>query len=134
MSKNNIKHSRSLHCHACGLHLTAKNKAKGNHTNECKGCNNLRKQGERKKRQLLYKWEAVVSLGGHCDSCNKKATKTTMVCFDFHHINEYKRKGSDTVSDLIANARPLKVVLKEAEKCILFCACCHRLHHQKYGY
>ena len=119
-----------LHCH-CGVSLTEENKVKGKGA-ECKNCSNLRKQTERKKRQIKYQWAAVEMLGGKCENCEKEATKETMVCFDFHHV--IKEDKVDTIGNMVGNSRPLKVILEEAEKCVLLCACCHRLHHQKYGY
>lgn len=128
--RNNVKDSRSLYCN-CGVMLTIDNVTKGDNS-ECKPCQNLRKSRERKERQTRYQWNAVQRLGGKCEGCGKEATIETMVCFDFHHIN--KEDKNDSVANMLASARPLSILLEEVDKCILFCACCHRLHHQKYGY
>ncbi len=103
-----------------------------NYYNETQEEHNRRKARERKERQTRYQWAAVEMLGGKCEGCDKEATLENMVCFDFHHIN--KEDKVDSLGNLLAASRPLKVILEEADKCVLLCACCHRLHHQKYGY
>ena len=74
----------------------------------------------------------IKRLGGQCNHCKKEATENNMVCFDFHHVDKETKESS--ISDLLANSRPYKVIEEEADKCILLCACCHRLHHHKHGY
>ena len=86
-----------------------------------------RTEDGRKKKLLV-----IESLGGGCLNCGKEATRENMVCFDFHHI--IKEDKVDSLGNMLAAARPLEVILEEASKCVLYCACCHRLHHQKYGY
>jgi len=129
-------------CRVCGLEvytneeleLFYKDKTcKYDRDNICKKCSNIQRYKSKAKRQKRYQWEAIQLLGGKCEACGKEATDDTMVCFDFHHKDDNKREGDITMSHIIQQ-KTLKVVLEEAEKCILFCACCHRLHHQKYGY
>jgi len=98
----------------------------------CRSCENKRKRAERKRRSTKRQLELIEMLGGECRDCKKEANINTMVCFDFHHINKEEKVAA--VSELLAASRPLRVILEEAEKCVLLCACCHRLHHQKYGY
>jgi len=101
--------------------------------NICKPCANIQRAKANILRQERYQWEAIQSLGGSCEGCGKVVTKDTMVCFDFHHTQDNKREGELTMSHIIQR-NSLSIILKEATKCILFCACCHRLHHKKYGY
>jgi hypothetical protein len=127
-------------CRTCGvraytedqLNLFRKNKKlRFGRDNECKECFNKRSYKAKTLKQERYQWEAVQMLGGKCEGCDKEATRDTMVCFDFHHTDKTTKVAN--VSNII-KTKTLAKVLEEAEKCILFCACCHRLHHQKYGY
>ena len=129
-------------CRVCGLEITDKKDlelfykdktCKYNRDTICKKCANKQRYKSKAKRQKRYQWEAIQLLGGKCEACGKEATLDTMVCFDFHHREDSKRNGDATMSYTI-QSKPLEVILEEAQKCILFCACCHRLHHQKYGY
>jgi len=112
-------------CSKCDVKLD-----NGNCFNEaekiCKDCKNARKSKLRRSKQQLLIEEA----GGECISCGKEATYDTMVCFDFHHQGGKEER----IAKMLADGRPLEVIRKEASKCVLFCACCHRLHHQKHGY
>jgi len=121
----------NLFCTGCGVILTSASKCTGRGA-KCRQCDNKRKREERKRRQVKMQLELIEMLGGECRDCKKEANVDTMVCFDFHHINKEEKVAA--VSDLLANSRPFKVIKEEAMKCVLLCACCHRLHHHKYGY
>lgn len=48
---------------------------------------------------------------------------------DFHHVDPASKKGK--IGDL-AKSYSLDTLVKEIEKCIVVCACCHRIvHHGK---
>jgi len=130
---NNTNHGSksNLFCTGCGVYMTSATKSVGRGAT-CKPCENKRKRQERKRRQVRMQLELIEMLGNKCKGCAKEATVDNMVCFDFHHINPEEKVAG--VSELLAMSRPFKVIKEEAEKCILYCACCHRLHHQKYGY
>ena len=121
----------SLYCTGCGVLRTSATLAVGRGAT-CKKCHNKRKREERKRRQVKMQLELIEVLGGECQDCKKKATIDNMVCFDFHHVNKEEKEAK--VSDLLAQSRPFEIIKEEASKCVLLCACCHRLHHQKYGY
>jgi hypothetical protein len=80
------------------------------------------------KKQML----AVEMLGGRCDTCDKEVTEDTLVCFDFHHLDNTDKDA--TIGALLTGGYSLKKVLEEAQKCVIMCACCHRLHHKEYGF
>ena len=121
----------NLLCTKCGVFLTSAIKCAGRGAT-CKSCENKRKQKERKRRQISRQLSLIKRLGGKCTHCDKEATEDNMVCFDFHHTD--KETKIERISELIAQSRPYKVIEEEADKCILLCACCHRLHHQEHGY
>ena len=121
----------SLFCTGCGVILTSASKCTGGGA-KCKPCENRRKREERKRRQVKLQLQLIEMLGGKCRDCSREASIDNMICFDFHHIN--KEDKTAAVSDLLGNSRPFKTIEEEAKKCVLLCACCHRLHHQKYGY
>ena len=65
----------------------------------------------------------VQKLGGKCKMCNGIFPN---VAFDFHHLGN---KEAD-ISSMIDKYSESEIE-KEADKCILLCANCHRIHHAK---
>lgn len=86
---------------------------------------NKKKIYRRKRdRVMKYKREFVRLLGGKCENCDYNKC---VAALDFHHINGKKER---LVSVMFNNSSKEKI-LKEANKCILLCANCHReLHHK----
>lgn len=132
-------------CGGCGLEATSEEEldlfkvnygCKHNRENWCKDCRRKKDNPiavKRHKENRIYKQlQAIERLGGCCSNCGLEATKDNYPVFDFHHTN--KDEKDDTVSSLINRGRPLNIVLKEVDKCILLCANCHRLHHHINGY
>ena len=74
-------------------------------------------------RQKTIKQAVVDAMGGICSACGNKYPLSV---YDFHHIDT----KIENPSHLIANAS-LEVIAKELEKCILLCANCHRIEHDK---
>ena len=120
-----------LFCTGCGVILTSASKCTGRGA-KCRQCDNKRKREERKYRQVNLQLKLIERLGGKCTNCNKIVTKDNMVCFDFHHVNKEDKESA--ISNMLAESKPYKIIEKEADKCILLCACCHRLHHHINGY
>jgi len=121
----------NLYCSGCGEFLSSSSKAAGRGA-RCRKCDNKRKREERKRLQVRKQLVLIDRLGGICVHCNKEAIEDNMVCFDFHHID--KELKEDGIANMLAANRPIEIIEKEVDKCVLLCACCHRLHHHKYGY
>jgi predicted HNH restriction endonuclease len=78
------------------------------------------KLGRRRKLKL----ELIQLLGGKCNICGYSKSPAA---FDFHHA---KGDKENLISIMIKDSSKEKL-LKEANKCILLCANCHReLHHK----
>lgn len=80
------------------------------------------KTQERRKRQKKL---AVEYLGAECRHCKLKTTRYCV--YDFHHVTP-ENKEADPGSLLHYSWARLK---KELDKCILLCANCHRIEHDK---
>ena len=75
-------------------------------------------------RRKRLKEEAIEIAGGKCKICGYNKCVSAL---EFHHNQENKE---DNVSTLLKNESRQKL-LKEAGKCILLCANCHRELHYK---
>lgn len=73
-------------------------------------------------RRKRLKEEAVNIAGGKCKNCGYNKCITAL---EFHHLQKNKEGN---ISTLLKNESRQKL-LKEAEKCILLCANCHRELH-----
>ena len=120
----------NLYCSKCGVFLTSASKVASRGA-QCKSCENKRKRKERKFRQIKWQLSLIDMLGGACAHCGKQANEENMVCFDFHHIDPQQKVQA--ISTMLADSRPYKVIEEEAKKCLLLCACCHRLYHKEHG-
>jgi protein-arginine kinase activator protein McsA len=72
----------------------------------------------KKKRTEFKNWKATLS----CSQCGF----SHVAALDFHHIDAKSKDG--IVSELVRMGR-FKKAKAEAEKCIVLCANCHRVHH-----
>jgi len=72
-----------------------------------------------KRKELKAK--LIKKLGGKCAMCQGIFPPAV---FDFHHT---ENKIED-ISFMFLN-RSESAIFKELEKCVLFCANCHRIHH-----
>ena len=68
------------------------------------------------------KSKLVEYFGGKCHCCGVKYHQSVM---DFHHLDPNEKEAQ------VAKMGSYEKCLKEAEKCILVCANCHRLIHAK---
>lgn len=80
---------------------------------------------KQQKTRALNKAKAVEYLGGKCVHCGLVSDK--LCVYDFHHINP-KEKEADPGSLLHYS---WKRIQEELDKCILLCANCHRIEHEK---
>jgi hypothetical protein len=83
----------------------------------------VRKERVKRNREALKQY-----LGGSykCEHCGFE--HSTSAPFDFHHKDPNDKEGS--VSALVQNAA-LDRLFKEVDKCILLCANCHRIEHER---
>lgn len=72
----------------------------------------------RKKRKAFQEWKATLKCS-HCGFSHVAA-------LDFHHTDASTKEG--IISELVRGGR-FKKAIEEAEKCIVLCANCHRVHH-----
>lgn len=82
-------------------------------------------QRQRAKNRNIARraWISDVKSNYSCLVCNESAVE----CLDLHHINPETK--TDTVSNLLSDNRPMRLVIEEVEKCVTLCANCHRKHH-----
>jgi len=74
----------------------------------------------RELRALWQAWKATLS----CSNCGFNHP----AALDFHHTDAKNKEG--LVSKLLGNGC-FKRAKEEAEKCIILCANCHRIHHHE---
>lgn len=79
-------------------------------------------------RRRTNKAKAVEYLGGCCKHCG--LTTHHLGVYDFHHV-DMKEKEADPGSLLHYSWTKIQ---KELDKCILLCANCHRIEHEKDKY
>lgn len=92
---------------------------------------NIRKRKERWVRQDNKQWAVISMLGCKCEKCGIEATRDNMCIFDFHHVDPSTKE--ENIAELLANGRPLDILMEEATKCILLCSNCHRqLHYDEH--
>ena len=60
-----------------------------------------------------------------CERCREKFP---VVAMDFHHIDGDKKYN---VSSMIRTGHSVEALKIEIAKCMLLCACCHRITHQE---
>ena len=77
-------------------------------------------KGHRQKRK---KW-IIMLMGNKCALCGKSYDE---ICYDFHHTDKTKREFP--IGRLLGYSKIR--LLKEARKCIMVCANCHRIIHKK---
>jgi predicted HNH restriction endonuclease len=93
------------------------------HSPYCRKCRSSSQKTKRKENTH----NAILHLGGKCNHCGLQYDGTNSVVFDFHHINpQLKSFGLSKNSN-----RSPHIFMQEVEKCMLLCANCHRLLHNK---
>lgn len=111
-----------------------KNKnTKDGYQSACKMCMNIAYNISRKKKQGHY--QEVAAARGHAMTARMRAWKSEMgclvcrekypQCLELHHLDP-STKEADPASLRLAS---WDTFLKEAEKCVVLCANCHRKVH-----
>lgn len=80
---------------------------------------------KQRKTRATNKAKAVEYLGGKCTHCD--LVSTHLCVYDFHHV-DMNEKEADPGSLLHYSWTRIQ---KELDKCILLCANCHRIEHEK---
>ena len=79
---------------------------------------------KKKKRGYSRKLKLIEMRGGGCVKCGYNKNISAL---EFHHIDETLKEF--TIDRRTLSNSSMETILKEAEKCILLCANCHREHH-----
>ena len=74
---------------------------------------------QRKKRDWFRAWKR----GNGCTRCEE----TDPVCLDMHHLDPTKKESK--ISNIVTKGGAWDRIMKEAAKCIIVCANCHRKLH-----
>jgi methylaspartate ammonia-lyase len=80
---------------------------------------------KQRKTRATNKAKAVAYLGGKCTHCD--LVSTHLCVYDFHHV-DMNKKEADPGSLLHHSWTRIQ---NELDKCILLCANCHRIEHEK---
>ncbi len=83
---------------------------------------NLKTESNHKKKSDL-----VIFKGGACENCGYKYDGKNSAAFDLHHKNPKTKLFNVGINSF--NSYSKERNYKEAKKCILLCAICHRLFH-----
>ena len=88
----------------------------------CKKCSS--ESGNKRRKKL--KASAVEYKGSVCFDCGLVSEYLSL--FDFHHIDPTKKDFSLSVE---GRSKSWDTVRKELDKCVMLCANCHRIRHEK---
>ena len=89
--------------------------------------NRSKRQAYKMQRLHAFKVELIINAGGKCVLCGLEFDGDCTAIFDFHHKNPKDKVFNINVGSLNKHNKP--AVKKEAKKCELVCANCHRLIH-----
>jgi hypothetical protein len=106
-------------CSDCGIRPIAKDEK-----SRCSVCL-VRKWEVEKIRRRQNKLDAIEFLGGKCLDCGLVSEFISV--YDFHHTDPNNKDIE--VAKLMHHS--WNNILIELERCILLCACCHRIRHEK---
>jgi hypothetical protein len=79
----------------------------------------------RQLRRRARKIELIISMGGKCVNCGMEYNGKNGTNFEFHHTDPVNKEH--TVTEMLELS--IERVLIEANKCLLWCAHCHNIHH-----
>ncbi len=95
---------------------------------QCQYCFKHRAKRLTRNRQAL-KRKAVEYLGGKCLDCGIQTDFISV--YDFHHENaDDKDEG---IAELMSRFKVWEKIQVELDKCVLLCANCHRIRHEREG-
>jgi hypothetical protein len=76
----------------------------------------------------ISKFSLVQELGGRCLRCGED----NPLLLDFHHKDQSTKEG--TIGRMLQFASKYEEAKKEAQKCVLLCANCHRKEHNEHSW
>lgn len=83
-----------------------------------------------RQRRHDRRLELILIRGGRCVDCGLKPGKGWPAsCFDFHHIERHSKEFN--IANLTKSAVHFEKAKKEALKCVILCANCHRRRHHR---
>lgn len=82
-------------------------------------------KGRTQERRVTNKLKAIEYLGGKCAHCGIVSTHRGI--YDFHHLDKTEKEADPGSLMHYSWTR----IQKELDKCILLCANCHRIEHEK---
>ena len=112
-------------CTKCGKELPLdafpwRDKKKGTRRADCKECHSgYMKQQYAQKKSIIEEQKAQQK----CAKCGESRGYV----LDYHHLNPKEKEI--TIARMTSNKYKLEDIQKEVEKCIVFCANCHREFH-----
>ena len=89
----------------------------------CRTCSKLATRVYVNKRRIEYKQKLVSLFGNKCNHCLNSFESCV---YDFHH-KEPKEFG--IAWGIMSGRKSWEKILKEAQKCVMLCSNCHRIHH-----
>ena len=110
-------------------HNGRKYKEKGQHKREWNHRNREHIYLKKIERGHNLKVKVVKLMGGECMDCNLKYNGENACVFQVHHKEPKKKKMDVNIRTLISYA--WNKILKEIKKCVLLCANCHFIRHNK---
>ena len=81
----------------------------------------LAREQEQKRRKDIKLWYHKLKATKECYYCGE----SNPILLDFHHLKDKKY----TISKMVNKPYSKKTILKEMDKCEIYCTRCHRLLH-----
>jgi len=90
----------------------------------------MKRKGKVQEYNYEYRRNKLLELfelrGGKCEHCDLRDLKHIEI-YDYHHTDPSQKEFN--VGGYVL--KPMEQVLKEAKKCLLLCANCHRIEHHR---
>lgn len=77
------------------------------------------------KKRAKDRYDFINKFKDKCIHCGE----SRQICLDFHHTNPTKKEFN--IIQMAHNGYSVDIILKELEKCVILCANCHRIEHER---